>query len=328
MILVTGGTGALGSTLTRRLVSAGSEVRIYRRQTSSLDLLEGIAGSVRHAIGDVTDPVALEDAMTGVEEVYHAAAHIGFGGRREREILFRVNVDGTAAVVNAALRAGVRRFVHTSSMAAFGRPDRPEGLIDEESEWQRSRVNSTYAYTKYLSELEVRRGIAEGLDAVIVNPALIFGAGRAGENTRRIVDRIRTESLPASASGGTNVVDVEDVADGMIRAMRQGRAGERYFLGSENLRWREIIRILAEAFRVEPPRWTLPAAPAMALAYGSEAIALVLRTEPLITRETARSASRFYRYSNRKAVEELGCTFRPFSETAQRIARELTNAPR
>jgi dihydroflavonol-4-reductase len=208
-------------------------------------------------------------------------------------------------------------------MAAFGRPDRPDGVIDETMEWQRSKANSTYAYTKYLSEMEVRRGLAEGLDAVIVNPALIFGTGRRNDNTRRIVDSIRTERLPAMSSGGTNVVDVEDVAEGMIRAMKRGRTGERYFLGSENLSWKSIIRILAAAFDVRPPKFTLSVRPGMALAFASEAVAWVLHSRPLITRETARSASRTYRYSNRKAVEELGCSFRPFRETAERIAREL-----
>ena len=324
MVLVTGATGLLGSTLVRRLLEKGRQVRIFRRETSTLDLLEGVSHAVDHFTGEIDDPLALMEAMTGVEEVYHAAAFIGFGGGRERQQLFRVNVDGTAAVVNTALAAGVRRLVHTSSMAAFGRPDRPDGIIDETMEWQRSKANSTYAYTKYLSEMEVRRGLAEGLDAVIVNPALIFGVGRPDDNTRRIVDRIRTERLPAMSSGGTNVVDVEDVADGMMRAMERGRTGERYFLGSENLSWKSIIRTFAAAFDVRPPKFTLSARPATALAYASEAAAFVLRTQPLITRETARSASRFYRYSNRKAVEELGCSFRPFRETAERIARAVT----
>ena len=325
MILVTGATGFLGSTLTRLLVSRGNDVRIFRREASSLDLLEGVIQRVEHRFGDINDPIALDEAMESVDQVYHIAAHIGFGGKKQRESLFRINVDGTAAVVNAALRRNVRRLLHTSSMAAFGRLDRPEGVIDEESEWQRSRANSTYAYTKYLSELEIGRGLAEGLDAVIVNPSLIFGIGRPGENTMQIVDRVRTESLPAISSGGTNVVDVEDVAEGMVKAMERGRRGERYFLGSENLSWRVIITTLADAFGVRPPKLRLTARPAMMLAYASEALALVTRSEPLITRETARSASRFYRYSNRKAVEELGCTFRPFRETAERIAAELTS---
>lgn len=313
----------VGSALTRRLVQTGADVRIFRRETSRMDAIEDVCRSVEHAVGDLNDAIALREAMSGVDAVYHAAAHVSFGGSSDREALMRVNVDGTARMVNAALDADVRRVVHTSSMAAFGRPDQPDGVLDEETEWHRSRANSVYARSKYLSELQIHRGIAEGLDAVIVNPALIFGTGRSGDNTRRIVDRVRQEQLPAIPSGGTNVVDVLDVVEGMIRAMERGRTGERYFLGSENLSWKEIIHTLARAFQVKPPRLKLSRKPALMLAYASEALAAVSRSRPLITRETARSATRFHQYSNRKAVEELGCTFRPFAETALRLAKEL-----
>lgn len=322
-VLVTGATGFLGSVLTRMLVERGERVRIYRRESSSLDLLDRCDRAVEHTIGDLLDPIALADALTGVSRVYHAAARVSFEGSADRAPLMRTNVDGTATIVNAALRAGVDRLVHVSSMAAFGRPDHPDGIIDEDCEWQRSKTNSTYAHSKYLAELEIQRGVAEGLDAVIVNPALMFGVGRPGTNTRRIIDRVRSESLPAIPSGGTNVVDVEDVADGMLRAMHRGTAGERYFLGSENLGWHEILDELAAALGSRPPRLKLSRRPALALAYASEAVAFVTRSKPLITRETARSASRTYRYSNRKAKAELGWEPRSFAETARRISIAL-----
>ena len=325
--LVTGATGLLGSELTRQLVEAGADVRILRRETSKLDLLGEVADGVEHVIGDVTDVGSLEAAMADVRRVYHAAAFVGFGGGRERARLRRVNVEGTANVVNAARAADVERLVHTSSMAAFGRPEDPGQLIDETSEWEASRMNTAYARSKYRAELEIHRGLAEGLDAVLVNPALIFGVGRPGENTMRIAGQVRDGKLPAVPAGGTNVVDVRDVAAGHRRAMAHGRPGERYFLGGENLTWREIIDTLARAFDVRPPRWTLP--PPLALAAGTlaEAAATVTGGRPGLTRATARTASRFYRYRNRKAVEELGCTFRPFAETARYLAEVLGARP-
>lgn len=321
-VLVTGATGLLGSTLTRRLVASDENVRILRRASSRLDLIADFSHRCEHVIGDLNDIPSLTRAVDGVEVVYHAAARVSLGGRREREHLMRVNVDGTAALVNASIRAGIRRFVHTSSMAAFGRSDRPDGVITEDAEWYRSKANSAYARSKYLSELEIHRGIAEGLDAVIVNPSLIFGVGYGGENTMRLVERVQRERLPAIPTGGTNVVDVLDVADGMVLAMRHGETGERYFLGSENLAWKQIIHTLANAFGCRPPQWTLPRRPAVALACLTETWALATGTAPLLTRANARSMARVYEYSNRKAVEELGCSFRPFTSTAARLAAE------
>src|SRR5690606_4881405 len=325
-ILVTGATGFVGSELVKRLLREGERVRIFHRAASTMDLIGDAIRDVEPFTGDIRDPAALDDALRGCELVYHTAARIGFGGRGERKLLMRTNVDGTATVVNAALRQGIRRLVHVSSMAAFGRPERPNGIIDEESEWQRSKANSAYALSKYLAELEVHRGVAEGLDAVIVNPALIFGVGRTGDNTRRIIDRLRAGTLPGIAAGGTNVVDVEDVVEGMILAMRSGRSGERYFLGSQNLSWRTIIQELADALGVAPPRLRLGARPALAVAYASEAFALVTGARAFVTRESVRAASKTYRYSNRKARHELGWNPRPFHETAQRIAEALEEA--
>lgn len=322
MILVTGATGFLGSVLTRQLVEAGESVRILRREASNLDLLGEVAGRVEHALGDVTDPASLREAMRGVDRVYHTAAFVGFEGSRDAAQLRAVNVGGTANVVNAALEAGVSRLVHVSSMAAFGRPENQTEPIDEALEWVPSPVNTIYAQSKHDSELEVHRGIAEGLDAVIVNPALIFGPGRPGENTMEIVEKVR-RGLPAAPAGGTCVVDVEDVAAGMRAAMAQGRTGERYFLGGENLRWREIFGTLAAALGVRGPRIVLPPALAELAGLASQTLLPLIGQRPTLTRETARISSRFYRYSNRKAVEELGCTFRPFQATAERIAAAL-----
>jgi dihydroflavonol-4-reductase len=229
-------------------------------------------------------------------------------------------VDGTANVVNAALRAGVRRLAHVSSIAALGLPDN-DAIIDETS--SRTPADDAYARSKYHAELEIQRGIAEGLDAAIVNPSLVFGTGRAGTNTRRIVDAVRMGWMPGVPAGSTNVVDVEDVADGLRRAMARGRTGERYILGSENLSWQAIVRTLAEAFGVEPPSRTIPPALLTAVGALAEGAAWITRQPPRFTRSLARAASNNRRYSNQKAVDELGCSFRPFAETARRIARDL-----
>lgn len=321
-ILVTGATGFLGSVLTRQLVEEDEDVRIFRREHSSLDLLGNVADEVEHAVGDVTYARSLYEAMEGVDRVYHVAAKVSFA-RRDREVLRRVNVDGTANVVNAALEADIDRLVHTSSIAALGRPLASDALIDETTPWQEASHRSVYARSKRQAELEVHRGIAEGLDAVLVNPSLVFGVGNDDTNTRRIVDAVRSGWAVAAPPGGTNVVDVRDVAAGFRAAMQRGESGRQYLLGSENRSWQSILTILADAFGLEPPRYTLPGSLLNAGAAVSEAVATVTRSQPVLPRATARSAARVHRFDNRRAREELDCTFRSFEETARWMAEVL-----
>ena len=257
--LVTGATGFIGSVLVRQLVEAGRSVRIVRRPTSRLDLLEheGVAGDVDHATG------TLDDARGP--------------------------------------------------------------LVDETASWSRAaRAPSPYAQSKRDAEREVHRGLAEGLpSAVIVNPALVFGRGRPGEGTRRLVDAARRGRLWVAPPGTTCVADVEDVAAGHRRALRLGETGRRYLLGGDTLSWRAVFGTLAEAFGHAPPRLTLPPALLRAAGAASEALAFVTRSAPLFSRQNARALSARRRYTNRRARNELGCRFRSFEATAQRLASVL-----
>ena len=320
MILVTGGTGFVGAALVRALVADGERVRVLRRPTSRLDLLGGAGREVQHALGDVTDPESVRDACDGVDLVVHLAAAVAFGPAARRR-LRAVNVRGTAHVVDAALAAGVGRLVHTSSIAALGRPERPGGPIDESAVWTASRQNTAYAVSKRDAEREVARGAAEGLDTVAVLPALVFGPGaRAGEGTGRIVERVAAGGVPLAPPGGTAVVDVADVVAGLRAAAGRGGTGERYVLAAENLSWTAILGTVAHALGTAPPRATVPGAFLRAAGALGDLAGAVTRREPALTRATARTAAETHRYSAAKAVRELGVTFRPFAETAARIA--------
>ena len=322
MILVTGATGFVGSALVRQLLAEGADVRVLRRPTSDLALLGDAADRVEHAVGDVTNADAVYRAAEGADVVYHVAAVVAFGPQARRA-LRDVNVRGTANVVNGALAAGARRLVHTSSIAALGRPARAGGVIDEGAAWADSAQNTAYAVSKRDAEREVRRGVAEGLDAVTVNPALVFGPGRPGEGTLRLAEQLRAGRLPLAPPGGTAVVDVEDVAAGLRLACAHGTPGERYVLAAENRLWTDLLTVLADALGVEPPRrtappWLLDVAGALA-----EAGALVTRSEPALTRATARTASAAHRYDGSKAARDLGLTYRPFEATARRVAAAM-----
>ncbi len=326
MNLVTGATGFVGSALARRLVAAGEPVRILRRAGSRLDLLGDVAGQVEHFTGDVTDVESVVQAMDGVETVFHVAAVIAFG-RRARAQLRAVNVQGTANVVNAALDAGVGRVVHTSSIAALGRPANA-AVLDESAVWTPSPFNTAYARSKRDAEREVQRGVAEGLNAVIVNPALIWGPGRSGEGTMAIAERLAAGRLPLAPPGATSVVDVEDVVSGLVAACSRGQSGERYLLSAQTLDWTEILAVLADALGVAPPSRT---APGWLLSLGGalgEAAAAVTRAEPALTRETARAALARVGYDGSRAERELGITYRPFRETAAALAEAIAESGR
>jgi dihydroflavonol-4-reductase len=323
--LVTGATGLLGSVLVRRLVAAGEGVRILRRPASRLDLLGKAARAVDHAVGDLADARSVRRAMRGVARVHHVAARVGRGA--SANALRATNVEGTANVVNAALSAGVGRLVHVSSIAALGHPLDPREMIDEATPWREGAARGAYARSKRDAELEVHRGIAEGLDAVIVNPGVLFGVGRAGENTRRFVDAVRRGWLPGLPPGGSGVVDAEDVAAALCRAMAEGETGQRYVLVSENLTWHAMAAALARAFGVRPPTRTLPPWLLRGVAAVSEAAAFVTRRRPWLARAEAEALVTAYRYDAARARAHLGCTFRPFAATARRLAEQIAEEP-
>ncbi|MBT3448552.1 MAG: SDR family oxidoreductase [Bacteroidetes Order II. Incertae sedis bacterium] len=322
-VFITGATGFLGSAITRMMVAAGHSVRALRRPTSNLDLLSGIEDQLDWIEGDILDVEALAEGMQGIQAVFHCAAYVGFEGKSAEAKLNLINVQGTANVVNVAMDCNVDRVVHISSIAALGRSESTTDCLDESSEWTESSLNTAYAITKHQAELEVYRGVAEGLDAVIVNPSLIMGPGRKGENTMQIAEQVQDGKLPVLPSGGTNVVDVEDVAAGAVLALEKGRVGERYVLSGHNLSWATILQTLADALGVEPPRRQVSRRVLMIVATALEVIGTITRKNPLLTRETARLSTSVSCYRNNKALEELGCHFRPFNETAQRIASSM-----
>lgn len=319
-VFITGATGFLGSVIARQLLSEGIEVCAIRRQHSSMDLVADIQDQVQWFEGDVLDPDSLEQSMAGVDGVFHCAAFLGFEGKNSEAQLMSVNVTGTANVIDAALACSIPRLLHVSSIAALGRAENQDDTLNEETVWKRSAMNTSYAISKHEGELEVYRGIALGLDAVIVNPSLVMGPGRLGENTMQIAEKLLNHSIPVLPPGATNVVDVEDVAAGAIQAFHKGRTAERYVLSGHNLLWRDIIGTLAAALQVKPPSLRVSRRVMIFVATVMEFAAKLVGSHALLTRETARLSMSISRYDNSKAIGELGCEFRPFDETAARIA--------
>ncbi|PSL49360.1 nucleoside-diphosphate-sugar epimerase [Chitinophaga niastensis] len=317
MILVTGGTGFLGSYLIRSLVAAGKPVRaLYRKQPSPR--LQDISDKIEWVPGDILDVCALEDAMVGITQVYHCAAVVSFQSG-DKSSLLKVNAEGTANVVNMALDAGVKKLLHVSSVAAIGRAkeNRP---VNEDCEWEESKNNSQYSISKFQGEMEVWRGIAEGLDAVIVNPSIILGAGFWEEGSGTLLKNAWKE-FPFYTQGVTGFVDVQDVIKAMIQLMDSDISGERFILSAGNWGYHQLFTEMAHALGKKPPH--IAAKPWMAEAvWRMEKVkGLFTGRHPLITKETARSAQLKVYYENNKLLSALpGFGFRPLEDTIKEIS--------
>lgn len=256
MVLVTGGTGFLGINLVRLLVSQAQRVRVLTRSDQRPPGLESELIEFRR--GDVTDPASLLDAVRSCEEVYHLAGWVQitpWGHDQAR----RINVEGTRLVCRAALEAGVRRLVHTSSIAAIGcgAPDHP---ADETTPWNTDALCIPYYLSKRDSEQVVLEFVDRGLDAVIVNPAYVIGPWDVKPTAGRMILRVATGRQHIyPRRGGINFVDVRQVAEGHVKAMSLGSTGQRYILGGENISYRAFFERVAAIAGVRPPRWGVDA---------------------------------------------------------------------
>lgn len=256
-VLVTGSTGFVGAALCRALLQAGHCVRAFHRPTSTLKLLEDLP--VQHALGDLTQPESLTPAMRDIEVVFHCAAQLD-ARRQPSGRMYAVTVEGTRAVLRAARQAGVRRVLHTSSVAALGLPeDDAPTLLNENHTWNCRPHLWPYGYAKHLAEMEIQRAVAEGMDVVILNPSYIIGAGDIYRQSSSLLIQVAQQRLRLTTEGGLNVVSIEDVVAGHLAAMERGERGERYILGGHNLLHTVLLEKIALAAHVPPPTAMLSA---------------------------------------------------------------------
>jgi dihydroflavonol-4-reductase len=315
MILVTGGTGLLGSYLLRELAAQGKKVRaIYRSAPSSL-LSATENAAVEWVQGDILDVVALQEAMEGVKQVYHCAAIVSFNPKKRKQLL-QQNVDGTANVVNAALEAGVQKMVHVSSVAALGRI-REGQTVNETMNWTKETSNSVYGESKFKGEMEVWRGIGEGLNAAIVNPSIILGAGDWTKGSSELFKSAYDE-FPWYSEGVTGFVDVRDVVRAMQQLMESDVQSERLIVSGENRTYKDVLTMMAESFGKKPPRKKIT--PFLAsLVWRLEALkSRFTGKDPLVTKETAQTALTKVFFDNSKIKKLLpDFAFTPLDVTIQ-----------
>lgn len=329
MILVTGGTGLIGSYLIHDLLISGERVRaLVRRHRDStfrnslfncfVDIDSNTLMNFEWFEGDVLDPESLEEAMQDITQVYHCGGMISFKAS-EAELMRRINVEGTANVVNACLSSGVLKLVYTSSISVLG--SHPGTIMDETAEWTDTGNPSAYGYSKFYAEQEVRRGINQGLNAVIVIPSLVIGAGGHPDIATVFLKRIR-KLLLYYTSGVTGYVDVRDVSKAMILLMNSKVVGESYILNAENMNQKELFKTCARLLNTKGPIIPLNKPLLHGACLVDSFYSRVTGKEPSLTRENVLSVFRTNRYSSVKFCNAFDYKFIPV-ESSLRFAFQI-----
>ena len=311
-ILVTGGTGFVGSAIVRALLTRGDGVRVLVRPDSDRRNIAGLPVDTVEA--DLTDVASLARAVQGCTGLYHAAADYRLWAPHAQR-LYQVNVEGTRALMLAAAQAGVRRIVYTSSVATLGVV--PDGIADETTPVSLDAMVGDYKRSKYLAEQGVLDLVANrDLPAVIVNPSAPVGPRDIKPTpTGRMIRDAAEGRMPAYVDTGLNIVHVDDVASGHVLAFARGRVGERYVLGGENMTLQEILAVIARLSGRRPPRFRLPHGVVLPIAHIAEAVARLTRVDDLqLTVDGVRMARKHMFFSSAKAEAELGYRARPAEE--------------
>ncbi len=329
MILVTGGTGFLGGHLLFRLTQKEEKIRALKRKNSSLDDTKRIFSFYAEDItpywnkiewveGNLLDIFSLEEAMSGITRLYHTAAVVSYDPS-EHEIMMETNIRGTANVMDAALAKGVKKVCYVSSIAALGRAGN-NGITDEKSPWIDKKNISAYSLSKFEAEREVWRAMAEGLNAVIVNPSVILGPGNWDKGTCKLFSMVY-RGLKVYTTGTNGFVDVNDVARAMIMLMESDISEERFVLNAENVSYQQLFTWMAEALGVAPPAIRAGKTLSEVAWRALKIISLFSGKEPFITKELARTAVGTHRYSSDKIITATGFEFTPVKETVYRTAQ-------
>jgi nucleoside-diphosphate-sugar epimerase len=321
MIVVTGATGFLGSVLTRQLLEAGHAVRGLKRSSSIIPHFLENQPKLTWLEGDICDPYLVEELLAGATQVYHTAAVISFNTAAKKYML-HTNVTGTATVVDACLAHPGIRLVHVSSVAALGEV-KPGTATTEEVYLEPNSQTSGYSLSKHLSEFEVWRGIAEGLDAVIVNPSIILGKECGLQGSGALFKSVK-KGLTHFPSGSCGLVSVTDVATCMIKLMDSKISGERYIINAENWLYKDLFTEIAQQLGVKAPQKEVKTWQLLILAKLAEWKAKISKKPPELSTDTARSAGKLSNYSNQKIRNTTSITFKPIAQELADICRSLS----
>ena len=315
-VLVTGGTGFIGAYIIQELITKGYSVKaLHRSNNFPFYISKETLSKVEWIQGDILDVVTLENAMDNVDAIIHSAAIVSFD-KKLREQMYRINVEGTANVVNLALEKNIKLLIHISSVAAIGRTAKGQ-TVDEEKKWVTSSLNTHYAISKQKSEMEVWRAMAEGLSAVIVNPSTVLGFGNWNSSSTAIFKNIY-HGFSWYSEGENGFVDVKDVAEVAVALIDAEITGQRFILNGDNWPFRKLFNSIADQFKKPQPHRL--ATPFLGeIAWRLEHLKSYFSGHrPLLTKESAKVAHSRTNFDNSKILKALpGFNFTPLQQTIE-----------
>lgn len=324
--MLTGATGFIGAYILRELVLSGYEnIRVIKRQDSRLDLISNFVEKVEFVEADLNDLSSLKAALTDVEFVIHAAAIVSFSPKNKNK-LFKSNVEGTQNLVNLCLSGSVKKLIFISSVAALGRK-KGKQLIDEKAKWTKSKENTLYAISKHQAEMEVWRGQHEGLPVLIINPSVVIGPGYWNKGSSSIISRV-ADTLPFYPPGSTGVVDVRDVTSMVLKLMQSDMSGERFICNGHNLSYQDLFTNIAKQLEVKAPSKVLHRVLASLSWRYYSLKAKLLGNDPIITRESVNNAFNNFSYDNSKSLKTLNFNYRNINETLEFTCNAFLEAKR
>ena len=333
MILVTGGTGMIGAHLLYKLVKDNSQIRAIKRKSSDLSIVkrifsyfeenyEPLFAKIEWTEADILDHESVLKAMEGIELVYHSAAMVSFN-TADRDKMLHANIKGTQNVVNAAMVSDVKKLCHVSSTSALGDAINGEPLTEETFRNPKGE-HSGYSISKYLSELEVWRGITEGLNAVIVNPSVVLGAGNWETGSPSIFSEIQ-KGISFYTNGSMGYVDVLDVVNAMVRLMESKISGERFIISAENVGFKQFFTMVANELDAKKPKMKANSF-LLEIAWRLELLkSKIVQSTPKITKETIRVAQKQSTLSSEKLMKQINFEYTPIKECVERIAENFKN---
>jgi nucleoside-diphosphate-sugar epimerase len=332
MIFVTGGTGLVGAHLLYELTLAGKNVKALKRESSNLQQVlktfsyysetpKELFNQIEWVEGNILDYFVLEKILEGVTEIYHCAAIVSFNPK-ERQQMIANNVEGTSNLVNAAIEKGVKKICHVSSIAALGRLDEGQS-VTEETNWVPSKKISGYSESKFFSEVEIWRGIEEGLDAVIVNPSIIFGPANWETGSARMFKTI-WNGMKFYTKGITGFVDVRDVVRAMILLMNEenfeAAKNQRYLLNSENLSYQNVFCQIADALEKSRPKIFASDFLLKMVWRVAKIAGIISRKSPAITRDVVANSNTVNNFDGSKIIKQFNFKYLPVSESIKHTA--------